>query len=313
MKKGFSRRSPEFVREVFDKHKDKYRGDESAGIPEANLISALEDLGIFVEARHANELFYTEDINLDGWIDRGEFLSMASRVGRVRRVEQWASTLPLAQLLADCMPPCENEADALRAISSLSPADIKIIVACFSQGLAQLLGEEVDKLKRAYQQMDHTAEAANTSQAEGAKYTLSKMSCGGIVDFRDGLNGRIGDPCLDFERAMEAEHCHTRDSMTPFTTRNYGIETCAHNEWRIVVNHDTSNADMRCDRSVPILEESLLLPMVKAANLSRVEVIAVTLYTGPMVCVHAWLYAYCVTVFVVHNAHTYILHMWHVL
>jgi hypothetical protein len=97
------------------------------------------------------------------------------------------------------------------------------------------------------------------------------------------LSGRIGDPFLDFERAMEAEHCHSRDSITCFTTRNYRIQTCAHDEWRIVVHNDTKNANMQNNRRIPNIEETLRIPMVEAAKLLRVEVIAVILYTGPMV------------------------------
>ncbi len=65
-----------------------------------------------------------------------------------------------------------------------------------------------------------------------SKFTLSKMECGNIDDFHKGLSGRIGDPHLDFLKAMEAEH---ESSKTLFTTRNYGIRTCAQNEWQIVV------------------------------------------------------------------------------
>jgi hypothetical protein len=276
MEAGFRRRRKDFVKEMFDKHKSP---GESPGICKANLTSALEELGIFVSAREADEMFHTHDLDRDGWTNFSEFLSMASRAGRV---EQWATNLPFPQLLADCMPPFKNEADALRAISDLSSTEIKMIAACFSEGLVRLLGEEIDKLKRAHQEMDRNAEAASKSEA-GAKFTLSKMSCGDIDDFRKGLSGRIGDPFLDFERAMEAEHCHSQDSMTSFTTRNYGIQTCARNEWRIVVHSDTNNANMKDKRRIPIIEEALQLPMAKAAKLLRVEVIAVVLYTGPMV------------------------------
>ena len=94
--------------------------------------------------------------------------------------------------------------------------------------------------------------------------------------------GRIGDACLDFYNAMEAEHCHSGESTTSFKTRNYGLETCPANEWRIAVHNDTSGADTRYGRKFPKISELLQLPVVRDAELSRPEVIAVVLYTGPM-------------------------------
>jgi ankyrin repeat protein len=82
---------------------------------------------------------------------------------------------------------------------------------------------------------------------------------------------------------MEDEHCHTEGSKVPFTTRNYGVTTCAYNEWQIAVNYNKSLADMSCGkRRIPKIEELLELPLVKFADLWREEVIAVVLYTGPM-------------------------------
>lgn len=83
MEMGFYRRREAFVKQVFDKHKSP---DGSPGISKASLTCALEDLGIFVSDGEAEELFYTQDMNRDGWIELSEFLPMASRVGRV---EQW--------------------------------------------------------------------------------------------------------------------------------------------------------------------------------------------------------------------------------
>jgi hypothetical protein len=141
--------------------------------------------------------------------------------------------------------------------------------------------EEVAKLKRAYKAKQSGMEAA----ARGTKFAVWSMSCCDIRDFRSGLSGRIGDPFLDFEKAMEAEHCHKEDSKAVFTSRNYGISTCAHDEWQLVVQGSTGashNADMRHGRVIPKIEELLKLPMTTDAGLSRAEVIAVVLYTGPL-------------------------------
>jgi hypothetical protein len=85
---------------------------------------------------------------------------------------------------------------------------------------------------------------------------------------------------------MEAEHCHREDSNAAFTTRNYGIQTCAHDEWHFVVHGSASGsrkaADMRHRRVIRKIEELCELGMAADAGLSRPEVIAVVLYTGPL-------------------------------
>ncbi len=128
-------------------------------------------------------------------------------------------------------------------------------------------------------------EAAASGGDAAPKFALSCMSCGNIDDFLNGLSGRIGDPFLDFEKAMEAEHCHGEDSKACFTTKNYKIHTCAHDEWQIIVQGNTSvrhSADMPHGRRIPKIDELLQLPMTAAAKLSRAEAIAVVMYTGPM-------------------------------
>ncbi len=89
---------------------------------------------------------------------------------------------------------------------------------------------------------------------------------------------------------MKAEHCDKDNSKAIFTTRNYGISTCARDEWQFVVDKDSTDVsypvDMRHDRKISEIEELCKVPLSAEANLSRVEVIAVVLYTGPMVCMY---------------------------
>jgi hypothetical protein len=143
-----------------------------------------------------------------------------------------------------------------------------------------MLREEVGKLRRAYESMQHKMQDESSAPA---KFIISKMECGSIQDFHLGLGARVGEPHLDFGNAMEAEHCRTKGSKICFTTRNYKVTTCAYNEWQIAVKNNTRLADMRCGkRRIPEIEELLELSVVKDANLWREEVIAVVLYTGPM-------------------------------
>jgi hypothetical protein len=132
MDEGFRRRREQFLEEIFNKHKSP----DSAGLSKASLVQALRDLGLCMTASEVAELFHTQDLNGDGLINWTAFLMiLANKVGKI---EQWASTLPLAALLADCMP-SNDDVDPVRALSKLDSAEIQAIATCFSEGLLQVL------------------------------------------------------------------------------------------------------------------------------------------------------------------------------
>jgi hypothetical protein len=68
-----------------------------------------------------------------------------------------------------------------------------------------------------------------------------------------------------------------------FTTGNYGITTTPKTEWRIVIDSDSTIADMRHERRIPDIKVMSQSKLALGARLQHFEVIAVVLYTGPMV------------------------------
>ena len=82
---------------------------------------------------------------------------------------------------------------------------------------------------------------------------------------------------------MKLEHCLKKGSGHEFTTDNYQITTCARNEWKIIVENEVCLADMRNSRKIPSIEDLYNSVLAREAGLLRVEVIAIILYTGPMV------------------------------
>jgi hypothetical protein len=88
---------------------------------------------------------------------------------------------------------------------------------------------------------------------------------------------------LDFEKAMEAEHCRSGGHQVEFVTDNYNIRTCPANEWAITVCGNAPLADMRHARRLEAIDDLMNKEIAKSAKLTRCEVIAVVLYTGPMV------------------------------
>jgi hypothetical protein len=139
MSAGFQRRNEQYAQEIFD----KYKSPDSAGLSKESLAQVLSDLGICLSTDQVEELLYTQGLksdSIDGedrddCISWSEFLMIISKPSKV---EEWATTLPLAALLADCMP-STNDADPLRGLSELCLEDTQAISACFCEGLVKLL------------------------------------------------------------------------------------------------------------------------------------------------------------------------------
>jgi hypothetical protein len=97
----------------------------------------------------------------------------------------------------------------------------------------------------------------------------------------------LGSAHLDFLNAMVAEHCTKEGSQFEFETPNYAIKSTPYREWRLVVGEekDLPELDMRFGRRIPDIAELMTLDVAKRAKLIKAEVIAVVLYTGPMVII----------------------------
>ena len=89
---------------------------------------------------------------------------------------------------------------------------------------------------------------------------------------------------------MRSEHCSLGGHSVPFTTSNYKITTTPEQEWLYIVGDDKGQRmpcpDMGHERRIVPIEELLQRPLAKKAKLTRAEMIAVVLYTGPMFVVY---------------------------
>jgi hypothetical protein len=92
-----------------------------------------------------------------------------------------------------------------------------------------------------------------------------------------------GNPHLDFFRAMELEHCSKSGHDLMIETTNYRLKTTPKKEWQILVEGRLDLADKGHNRVVKHIDEYMSLDAVRLAKLSKPEVIAVVLYTSPMV------------------------------
>ena len=93
-----------------------------------------------------------------------------------------------------------------------------------------------------------------------------------------------GNPHIQFESAMRAEHCTNDGSKLSFTTPNYAITTTPENEWMLTVEGRLCHeSEMTNGRILPDINALSECPAAKKASLTKMEVVAVVLYTGPMV------------------------------
>jgi hypothetical protein len=96
-----------------------------------------------------------------------------------------------------------------------------------------------------------------------------------------------GIPHNKFMDAMLLEHCAKYGHNRSLTTGNYHITTTPEKEWAIVVdNAPPSDDHTGHGRTIRPLQELMQEPLVAEANLIKEEVVAVVLYTGPLVRAH---------------------------
>jgi hypothetical protein len=92
---------------------------------------------------------------------------------------------------------------------------------------------------------------------------------------------------LDFFKAMRAEHVTKGGHDLVFVTGNYKLQTQAFLEWMYVAGDENGkrlelpSSAMGDSRVILPIDDLLQKPAAKAANLTREEVIAIVMYTGP--------------------------------
>jgi hypothetical protein len=88
---------------------------------------------------------------------------------------------------------------------------------------------------------------------------------------------------------MEMEHCSKGGHDVIIETTNYRLKTTPKQEWQILVDGELKLADRGHGRVVEPIGYYMELPAVRLAKLTKPEVIAVVLYTSPMVRTLAFL------------------------
>jgi hypothetical protein len=222
---------------------------------------------------------------LESWLDEGKSFNMGALAPALR--------------IAACSASCDHDESlsVLKAMSNVDDATIDLAVDCSVAALKKRLKAKRDELIQVFH-LKERADAVESSKAEGDRLIVAKMMAGNAVDFFDGLEARVGFPSLDFEHAMFLEHCKRGGADFEFDSGHpYNIKSSPSLEWKYVLHAHVADFQgnlhvapevvhngRRQRRVIRRIDE--LLEQHQRAKLSRAEVIAVILYSGPMFVIY---------------------------
>ena len=317
---GLKRRSKEYIQYVFSNHCEPAVSGKENSILKKNFSKALQDLEIKLNDQETEELFKCVDVDRNNSLSYSEFEKV---VFQPSDLERWALSIPFHYVVADAVSCIEREgAHKLEKASNLTESDIVVVCNGIVDGMKKLITGKVFELKQAFDRM-RASQAENqagskylviSSMSCGGPEDFHKG-----LEGRIGTKGfkyptyayflllefefliLAGTPHLKFLEAMEAEHCKKPGHNHLIETPNYKIKTCPETEWKLVVHRDGNTPEQYKEilsknfpsvglgpahhgRRIPDLEELLQLEESKQANLIKCEVLAIVLYTGPLVC-----------------------------
>jgi hypothetical protein len=159
------------------------------------LQAALLELGVHLDSSKVDKLMLMMDLDENDVLDFEEFKRAAQQPPTV--LEQWASMLPLAGMLARSLPVSGGPGDKpLRDFSRLADNEIDTAVEVFSKGLKLLLSSARASSRQMFDSTDKKSAEAAKDLADGvsavSKYKTYKMSTGTVDEYHKGLVSRIG-------------------------------------------------------------------------------------------------------------------------
>jgi len=175
--------------------------------------------------------------------------------------------------------------DQLLRVSQLTPEDILAACTAVCASLPEQAKSVHEELQRSFAAQ---FEIQSQMAADGGKFNVVKMACGGVEDFHSGLTGRVGMPNLKFMETMRQEHCERAGCDTSFTTGNYKITTTPKQEWLYIAGDETGKqvtcpaSQMEHGRRILPISEAKKLKLAVDAKLTDAELLTLILYTGPM-------------------------------
>jgi hypothetical protein len=273
------------MKAVFEQHKDL-----EGGLSKVALTSALKQVGAPIlshsEGISEDDLFRRADSNSSGFVDFIEFKKVANLPDEL---EMFLSDHDLRRFAPALRVHASGESNQLDALRIVTTEQMRAAVTASTIAIEK----QLHHVQQLLEQINNAQEKLQAQlDQEPGKYHIRKMEIGTVEDFHKGLTDRVGSPNLDYERAMMAEHCTMGAHDYEFTTGNYKIATTPKHEWLCIVGDQQgqrtacSEKDMSHGRRIVPIEDMLMKPLAKKSKMTRAEMIAVVLYTGPMFVVY---------------------------
>jgi hypothetical protein len=280
------------LRSAFDRFKEPCENGTQHGLLSPNsLLLALKEVDaavVPINSDESKELFEKMDVGDKKWLSFDDFLRAASSKDEL---ESWLAERNIS-IIADALrvlvPRIHPSGDSqLIRLSQLHPDLLGAACDAASTTVHTFARNAHMELKDAIGTLTEMQQHAQRDAGVTGKFSvMCEMKAGSIDDFHKGLTERVGFPNLEFEEAMKAEHCSKAGFDKKFTTGNYKITTTPKQEWLYIVGDENglqqSCPDMAHGRRIESINTLLEHPVAIKCNISRPEMIALVLYTGPM-------------------------------
>jgi hypothetical protein len=268
---GLKRRDKSFVQDVFDRH-----NDSGISVETLRLALADADAPLIPDSKAAAAEMM---VHFGAGKSRLSFTDFARAVIAPDELELFFQEHRIP-LLADALRPHVGRGhDQLQRVGLLPAETMRAATAA----VAASLSDQVDSI---HLELQRVFAAESEAKKDAGKFTVFAMSCGKVADFHSGLSVRVGTAHPSFEATMRREHCQKAGCDVPFKSDNYQITTTPKNEWLYIAGNETGQLracrDMGHGRRIVPVDELLLLPLARHAKLTRPEMLAIVLYTGPM-------------------------------
>jgi len=202
-------------------------------------------------------------------------------------VKGWLQELTLEHLAQEILP-VDNDADG-DELDEIAHLDLDAVEKRLHLAHPKTVQFVISGLKNLREGISMGSNILSSKFVAGPD--LCRYAFGTEDQFYGGLDSYIGrpkDPAI-FSR-MEWEHCKSPYSGVVFTAPNYGLVTTPCEEWDFVIFASSSrnggtgaHGERLIRRSVP-LEDLLGTRPAKTVGLTKAEVSALRLYTGPLYC-----------------------------
>jgi hypothetical protein len=153
-------------------------------LPAEKLREALSMFGVPISEVEADEFIESSASERS----KLSFKEFKQAVDKQWQAEAWARSLPLATVLADALPYCQDCSRFL-AIGSMTKDEIDAIVDGYRDGLRRMLQEQVGELRKS---LDSMKEMGKSARSGNQKFEVAAMRTGTVADFHAGLKKRIG-------------------------------------------------------------------------------------------------------------------------